>query len=695
LDNPTQIEGDQGFIGFKSRENPLTLPQGFLQASHNMRLDRGMAQTRAGAKRLADDIALSSAPLTLPATLGTDKTVVSITRSGGTATATVTAHGYTTGDVVNIAGAAQTEYNLDATITVTGLDTFTYAVSGTPTTPATGTIVANSGPIVRTTYAGGVFAAGVYSSPRVENGDEYIVIASSDTAFLWRDGAGLITKTYPVTDVIEANDDVTILQAFDRLYIFRDRNEEAKAVTSLTQTTGTATCTIAGHGYAVDDVVRITGADQAGYLADFLITAKTDDTFTFTVPSGTVSPATATAPLKMYARRVQPPLYWDGLTGTNFVRASIGTHPTGPTYSRLRSSAVVGYFNNQIVQLWEKDSFAVTDILDPDTIDPVLKSFRANVGSNDKGIAIHPFQGGALLAFMRKSIYRAEINIASDGQSFDAASSYIKLMTNEVGCNARRSIVTAGDKVLFLSDNGVYMLQAGLDLNLLGNTQPLSNDIADIFDSVNHNAVHLSNAVFFKNRYWLAIPTTLENGEMAEAPNTLLVYNILNQAWESVDKYSFNLDQLCVSDYGTQRRLYVSSRAGKLFLLDENTNGADDQNEGSGQDVVAGSITTRRFSWGSPTSKRFMRVLSNVVIPENGGVSVSASTYDPDGTHSVGSATNTGADEDFSLKYSVRRKCHYGEVTIASTAGRPVIRSVAAEATLSSTPPNSETRSSY
>jgi len=70
------------------------------------------------------------------------KSVTSITRSGSTATATITTHGYTTGWYVTVAGATQSEYNGTYEITVTSANTFTYAVSGTPATPATGTIEA-------------------------------------------------------------------------------------------------------------------------------------------------------------------------------------------------------------------------------------------------------------------------------------------------------------------------------------------------------------------------------------------------------------------------------------------------------------------------------------------------------------------------------------------------------------------------
>lgn len=67
-------------------------------------------------------------------------TTVTITRSGSTATVAHTAHGFVTGNKVRIRGADQSEYNGIFVITVTGTDEYTYAVAGTPDTPATGTI---------------------------------------------------------------------------------------------------------------------------------------------------------------------------------------------------------------------------------------------------------------------------------------------------------------------------------------------------------------------------------------------------------------------------------------------------------------------------------------------------------------------------------------------------------------------------
>lgn len=95
-------------------------------------------------KRVTDtNWTISEFVVTLPPPIGAPiKTVSNLTRSGGTATATVTSHGYGTGDEIDIQGADQPEYNGAQSITVAGVNSFTYPVSGAPSSPATGSITA-------------------------------------------------------------------------------------------------------------------------------------------------------------------------------------------------------------------------------------------------------------------------------------------------------------------------------------------------------------------------------------------------------------------------------------------------------------------------------------------------------------------------------------------------------------------------
>ena len=76
------------------------------------------------------------------AAVGATLAVSGITSAAGVATATLTAPNATlvTGDYVTIAGATQTEYNGAHAITVVDASTITFAHSGSPASPATGTI---------------------------------------------------------------------------------------------------------------------------------------------------------------------------------------------------------------------------------------------------------------------------------------------------------------------------------------------------------------------------------------------------------------------------------------------------------------------------------------------------------------------------------------------------------------------------
>lgn len=76
--------------------------------------------------------------------LGSEVTLTSLTSSGTVATATKAGHGFTSGQYVTIAGATPAGYNGTFPVTVTGANTFTYAVISGLGTPATGTITAQT-----------------------------------------------------------------------------------------------------------------------------------------------------------------------------------------------------------------------------------------------------------------------------------------------------------------------------------------------------------------------------------------------------------------------------------------------------------------------------------------------------------------------------------------------------------------------
>lgn len=109
---------------------------------------------------IEDFSAISGARVLLLASNGTGdlpfEESVTITSSGTTATVTHTSHGMATGDVAYIKGANEQDYNGIWEITVTGVNSYTYAMNNSTTSPATGTIDSTGGIFNETTNGSGI-----------------------------------------------------------------------------------------------------------------------------------------------------------------------------------------------------------------------------------------------------------------------------------------------------------------------------------------------------------------------------------------------------------------------------------------------------------------------------------------------------------------------------------------------------------
>lgn len=144
--------------------------------------------------RTLDDVTLS----------GSQVSISSLTRSGTTATATANDHGFSVGRRVFISGANEADYNGLVTIdSVPDANKFTYTVSGSPETPATGTIVADPATAV--------------STEAVETGD---ISAQAGTL-------NQIVNTISGLDRVENQDDATKGTNLETDAEFRERRIQA------------------------------------------------------------------------------------------------------------------------------------------------------------------------------------------------------------------------------------------------------------------------------------------------------------------------------------------------------------------------------------------------------------------------------------------------------------------------------------
>lgn len=241
--------------------------------------------------------------------------VSGIVRSGNTATVTTTSdHGLANNVVVSISGAVEPEYNVtNILITVTGLNTFEYIVLGSPSTPATGTILAGF-----TSASVPVQSVDFGVDANLDAGEELTlqspIVNVDDT--LTTDFGAVGGGTDQETDASlrlrlldRIQDPVAHFNASD----IKDKAKEVAgvtrvfvqeagftigtaAITSITRLGNVATVTLtAVADFQSGQTVTITGADQTDYnVIDAPILVESTTIFHYIVANTPLSPATGT-----------------------------------------------------------------------------------------------------------------------------------------------------------------------------------------------------------------------------------------------------------------------------------------------------------------------------------------------------------------------------------------------------------------
>jgi hypothetical protein len=567
------------------------------------------------------------------------------------------------------------------------------------------------------------------------DGHDNIVMVFTDKLYLYKPAQGQNTEVlygpydFPPDRVIQEGGICDVVTALNKIFIFRGKYDKKTFLATesnasiLDDATGIITITTeTPHGYSTNDEVTVgltDGGDGPGQAVtgSYVITVTSPTTFTFEWNNNTGSTfAARTNDPGWTTRRGLPPLIWqDGLSDLTYAEQKFtvdGGTVTGITQS-VPCADFGLYFQNRLILKYGDYQMLVSDILS-EQCDTTLNNFVINTGGNDSIVGVLPWVQDQFLVFMTNSIY--VVFVETDNFNINSppgANSSTTVITTEIGCLARRSIVSAGQFVFFLSANGVHMLTPQLDLKLLGNTLPLSEPIADFFDTVNYDTVQGSVATYYNNRFYIAIPTGT-----ATRNDKILVYNTLNQNWESIDYYPVGLfsDNLILSAYINQRRLMIitnfagSGQYGGVFLSEEQTQG-DEFNYSDATPLlpfnlfpassqvtestlivstqnfthIPASVKTREYAFGGTSEKRFSRgefTFNNVA---NDFVRIDSTTYDPDATETVLEYSFSGTS-DGTLRPRIAARGTSIACTVNFVVGRPALKSVAVYAIATNRP---------
>jgi len=339
------------------------------------------------------------------------------------------------------------------------------------------------------------------------------------------------------------------------------------------------------------------------------------------------------------------------------------------------------------------DEIAVSDLLDTTTFDQIENQFRITGGTADYVVAMHGFYDDALVVLNRNSIH---LVAQTQGSLSDTV---VKELTGEVGCLARKTVVMQANNMLFLADEGIYGLTFLNDYNLRGTEEPLSKNIQPYIDRINKNLAGESVAVYFNNRYYIAVPLdSVAGGNDARGNNAILIYNFLNKGWESLDTYGdsrFLIKNFITASAGVRNNLYAVSANGGLHQIDAADSSTDRlsvTNEST--DVVTPTInsyvTSRGYDFKTLERKRFTdaQVQMQNLAGETGEYDIAFATEDPDSAESIGTTTtflggqilspsSPNEAETASIRCRLGGQRGYtGTITLTRTIGSPKIHSI-------------------
>jgi len=701
-DSQFNDEVDIGFSRINARLRPDQLKTGELAVSINGRMDiDGAWQPRKGANAFGPELGDSSEALIVPFYIWTNRTISSATRSTTTVTITTSVnHGFTSNTLVGIFGLTGTvNPNGNRTITVTASNSFTFTIAN-----ATGSETYSIG---GTNYAGAPFISSninnaygscLFSDPSDDN-DEYFIIALNAKAIAVNCATGVSTNiTYPTG--ITVTDDVEMIQAFNKVFIFRDgltalswngsftgtpafakvangtyaASTYFHAVNNTSSTDGITTVSATAHGLSVGRQIYVIDNKNTDLIegGNGYTIATVPNANTFTFYSGVKDHASDSCVLSVAQSQ-----------GIGFVH--MPAPPWGVYHQRriicpyyYTSTGTSG--SETITSRNVRDELIFSDVFDSDTYDHIQNQFKVTAGIADYLQYVHPFTDDNAVVLNRNSIHLLS------GLSGSLTDITLKEITREAGLVARRSVVTIANQIFFLSDNGVYATAFGDLYNLRGAGLPLSDPIDPIIRQINKAYADKSVAIYHNNRYYIAVPlgTSTYN-------NAILVYNLLNQGWESVDlieQEGWDVANFITSGAGGVNRLFAINRFGGINELETRVDDVDNiytfPGLPSGFFHVESEALTREFTFESPERKKFnsFEIHTESSESNNSDATIDAVSENLDSDFELGTVSGILGEvlpvgEDASLRGRIGNIRAYGmQLRYTPTAGRPKLRLV-------------------
>ena len=243
-----------------------------------------------------------------------------------------------------------------------------------------------------------------------------------------------------------------------------------------------------------------------------------------------------------------------------------------------------------------RNTLYASDILDPSIWDST-NSIVVNGDDGDEITAIVPYYKNRIIVFKKRRVF--QVDIPSDATT--AADWIVSIISNNTGCVATGTAVQVSSDILFLSDNGIRSLVRSVADDFSSVGIPISEIVKDVIQSINTQAIAVSTAMYYDNRYFLAIPT-----ESNDTNDTLLVYNTALGAFEGT--WTLKAMQFALTNFNAEgSRLMLKNTTGLIskyagYKTPAGTTSSDYVDSGTAYESF---VRTKDFNFGDPFSLKY------------------------------------------------------------------------------------------
>ena len=243
----------------------------------------------------------------------------------------------------------------------------------------------------------------------------------------------------------------------------------------------------------------------------------------------------------------------------------------------------------------------------PFTSGTAIASMRVGEGEGDPITGLFAWKGFTLLVQKEGSIWAVDTTPgAIDSTSTTIAAGFtVSKLSGRIGGVAHRSIVQAGNDVLFLSRDGVRSLAKTIGDEAGAVSEALSFPVEDYIQRINWQYVANACACYWQGRYLLAVPL-----DSSTVNDHILVYRPQTQAWAVWT--GIQPVQFAVSRYnGAAQKLAVLDARGQVLVWRDYVAPASltstdfrDNHTGSTDSRIDWRVRTKALVWNEPLNPK-------------------------------------------------------------------------------------------